>query len=223
MLSIAQTLRLPRICLICQMQFKHDTPICGACESFIPRLKNACMSCAEPSTQTFCGSCRHQGSILHRMYVFYPYEQPLKQLIGQFKFNQSLDLNHYLAQLMLKYLPIEALHTQCLIPIPMHPKKLRQRGFHQTILLAKQLSKLTGIPYRTRLCKKIINTAAQSSLDREQRKHNLSQAFSCQPVDYQHITLIDDVTTTGSTINTVASLFQQQGVSKIDAWILCKS
>jgi predicted amidophosphoribosyltransferase len=68
-----------------------------------------------------------------------------------------------------------------------------------------------------------MNTAPQSSLDRLQRKHNLNHVFACQPVNYQHITLIDDVTTTGSTIKTLANLFQQQGVSKIDAWILCKS
>ena len=223
MLSIAHSLGLPRICLVCQMQFKDPTPLCKACELLIPRLKNTCMSCAEPSTHSFCGRCRQHGSVIHRLYVFYPYQQPLTQLIKQFKFGQSLDLNRYLAQLLLNHLPTEALKTQCLIPIPMHPQKLRQRGFHQTALLTKQLSKKTGIPYQLNLCKKTINTVSQSSLTRLQRKSNLEHAFTCQPIQYQHITLIDDVITTGSTLQTLANLFQQQGVLKIDAWVLCKS
>lgn len=220
---IAHYLSLPRICFICKMTFKRKSPICFKCEQKISYLKNACWNCAGPSEKKFCQTCQSQGSELHRLYVGYDYQEPLKSLISEFKFKDGLDFTYYLAEKILAILPPEAFTTQCLIPIPMHRKKLISRGYNQSLLLTKHLSQITKIIYRSDLCQKINATKAQSKLEKKQRQSNLLDSFIFKSNPYQHVTLIDDVTTTGATLKTIAKGLTHAGVVKVDAWVICKA
>ena len=223
MLSIPHYLRLPSVCLICNMSFKAPNPICGRCEVDIKIIGSVCQSCGNPSQKPFCIDCQQQGSILHRLYLGYPYQDPLKTLISLFKFHEGLDLCSYLTEKIIAILPPEAYQTECLVPIPLHRKRLAKRGYNQSLLLCKALSRLTGIPYQHQLCQKISETKAQATLDKSQRQINLMDSFQCNPSNDKHITLIDDVCTAGATLNAIAQGFQYQGVGKIDAWVICKA
>jgi ComF family protein len=220
---ITHYLSLPTICLICEMTFKGKAPLCKRCEQQIQYLKNVCYACAAPCSHKICQNCVNQGSTLHRLYVGYPYQDPMKQLINEFKFKDGLDLCHYLAEMILAILPPEAFETQCLVPIPLHRKKLMARGYNQSLLLTKKLSQLTGIGYQTKLCQKIQMTRAQSKLEKKQRQLNLIDSFEFKSANFKHVSLIDDVTTTGSTLKTLAKGLMQTGITKVDAWVICKA
>jgi ComF family protein len=226
MLSIAHCLTLPRICLFCDLPYKKTMPICPACEKKMTPLPALCYFCSEPTLDASCHlclECQYQASNIRRIFVFYEYKEPLRTLITDFKFHHGYDLLSYLSELFLSQLPAEAKQTQCLIPVPLHRKKQAKRGYHQTHMLAKSLGKKLKIPVSLRYCQKIIETASQSQLNRQERQQNLKDAFQFLKPPFQKITLIDDIITTGSTIQTVAQGFQKLGVEQIDVWCLAKS
>ena len=226
MFSIPQWLKLPRICLYCQMSFSGHAPICDACEKKLKPLDGLCFFCSEPTLEAdaeICLACQYLGSHIRRIFVFDEYSEPLKTLITDFKFKHGFDLLSYLGERLIHHLPKEALQTQCLIPVPLHRKKHRMRGYHQTQLLARYLHQRLQIPMSTTYCKKIKNTPAQSQLHLLERQTNLENAFYFQKPPYQKITLIDDIITTGATLKTIAQGFQAQGVEQIDCWCLAKA
>lgn len=214
---------LSRYCTFCQMRFNADVPLCHRCQQQLIRLEKACITCGESTSFSSCDACALNGTDIHRLYVHWTYSEPLKTLIHRFKFQQDLHLRHYLAHLMAAHLPPQALDTECLIPVPLHTQKLKSRGFHQTLLLAKTLSKNLKIPVSAGYCKKIKDTLPQMQLNRDERLFNLQNTFECRRPPYQHITLIDDITTTGSTLKQMAQQFQQLGVNCIDAWTIAKA
>lgn len=224
--SISQWLKLPRICLVCQMPFFASTPICDLCEKKLIPLQHLCFFCSEPTIEEdsqICQACLYQASNIRRIYVFYEYAEPMKTLITDFKFKHGYDLLSYLGKHLLKKLPPDALQTECLIPVPLHRKKKISRGYHQTQLLTQYLSKKLHIPMSTKFCQKIKNTPAQSQLNFLERQENLKAAFHFQKPPYQKITLIDDIITTGATLKTMAQGFQALGVEQIDCWCLAKA
>lgn len=226
MLSIPQWLKLPRICLVCQMPFTRHTPMCDLCEKKLNILNHLCLFCTEPileNDKEFCLTCQYQVSDIRKIYVFFEYVKPLKNLITDFKFKHGYDLLPYLGDLLLEQLPPDALETECLIPVPLHRKKQNSRGYHQTYLLTGYLSKKLNVPMSMQFCQKIKNTAAQSKLNAAERQNNLNDAFIFKKPPYQKITLIDDIITTGSTLKTLAKGFQNLGIEHIDAWCLAKS
>lgn len=225
MTSITHSLRLPKVCYGCGLSFTDDLALCRFCISMLKPLINPCWICAEPQSDpdsVYCLYCRKTDSNIHRLYAFYQYVYPLDHLIHQFKFKHHYGLKYSLAKLFLDKLPFAALTTQCLIPVPLHPRKLAQRGYHQTRLLCQTFKNMTGIPYSLNYCQKIKNTASQMKLDRPSRLENLDGAFHFSKPPYRHITIVDDITTTGSTTAIMAQGFQKLGVEKIDVWCLAK-
>jgi ComF family protein len=109
---------------------------------------------------------------------------------------------------------------QVLIPVPLHLTRLRQRGYNQSLELAKVIAKHTGIPIAFQACKRIRNTPPQTSLSGKQRQTNVKGAFEIIKIapDWQHIALIDDVMTTGSTVAELARVFREAGVERVDIW-----
>ena len=105
----------------------------------------------------------------------------------------------------------------------MHPKRLKQRGFNQAAILTKLLARKLNIPYDLTSCQKIINTEPQASLDGEQRQKNLRKAFRCKPLPYEHVTLIDDLLTTGCTANELALTLKKTGVKRVDIWCCART
>ena len=112
---------------------------------------------------------------------------------------------------------------QCIIPVPMHPQRIKLRGFNHAAILARSLAKKLQLPCDVTSCQKIINTAAQASLDGEQRQKNLRHAFRTKKLPFQHVALIDDFLTTGSTANELALTLKQAGVKKVDVWCCART
>lgn len=224
--SITQTLRLPSICVLCNQYHKNATAVCASCIAFIKPIGPCCQYCACPlpdADYPICGQCIKTPPHFDKALIAYTFEEPLRGLLHQFKYHNGLYLRSFLIQLMLHSWKETTVMPQCLIPVPMHPQRLRKRGFNQAAILAKSLSRALNIPYDVHRCKKRLNTAPQASLDGEQRQKNLRHAFTVEPLPYEHVMLVDDLLTTGSTANELAHTLKKSGVKRVDIWCCART
>lgn len=105
----------------------------------------------------------------------------------------------------------------------MHFKKIKSRGFNQAAILAQSLAKKLQIPCDIKSCQKILNTAPQASLNGEQRQKNVRHAFATKKLPYEHVALIDDLLTTGATVNELARTLKKSGVKQVDVWCCART
>jgi len=151
---------------------------------------------------------------------------PVERLLPRFKFHHDLAAGRLLAQLMLHALR-DVPRPDALLAVPLHPSRLRRRGYDQALELARPLARSLQLPLmtdgltRTRAtAARTRATAAQSELDAAARKRNLRGAFSARPGAWpEYVTLIDDVMTTGATLSAAASALRAAGVARVDAWV----
>lgn len=145
-------------------------------------------------------------------------------LIRGLKFHQQLANARVLVQLMLPSL--EALNDRpdLILPVPLHPERLRERGFNQSLELARHLGKTLNIPVDTKSCERIKATLPQSGLGKKERKKNVRGAFALRgPLKVRHLVLVDDVITTGNTLEELARLCKKAGVEKVSAWCAARA
>ncbi len=225
--SITQGLSLPCICALCSQYQRMPHAVCGRCTSLMKQIKQRCCYCAYPLTDTalqICGQCIKNKPAFDNTITAYYFEEPLRTLLHQFKDHCALHLRGYLAQLMLDALQIAPHQTiHCLVPVPMHPKRLQERGFNQAAVLTKLLAKQLKVPYAPNLCRKIRQTQSQADLPLRQRKTNLRGCFSTKKTPPLHITLVDDILTTGSTANELANVLKQNGAKQVDVWCCARA
>lgn len=224
--NVIKSLRLPAICALCSDYHQRSGAVCHDCHQLFVPLGTTCQQCAcllPDSDFLICGQCIKKKPAFDTVTATYRFEEPLRTLLHQFKYNQSLHLTSSLATMMLQCPPPQIDTTECLIPVPMHPKKLQQRGYNQAAELTKRLSCAINKPYQLTQCAKIKNTTAQARLSGKERLNNVRQSFSVKPTPLKHITLIDDLLTTGSTANELAGLFKKQGVLRISVWCCARA
>lgn len=171
---------------------------------------------------TLCGQCQTTKSYVDKTYAFWRYQPPLTGLIHDFKYHNHLFLAPFLAQCMLKYMPQPLLNIDYLIPMPIHPKRLKTRGYNQTSLLAKILCEQTGITLNQTLCQRIIFHGPQVLLNQQSRLKNTKNAFHAKSVNQHHLMIIDDLVTTGATANSLAKELKRQGAKQVDLWCIAR-
>lgn len=190
-------------------------------------LKTQCVFCQASilTTQACCGYCdqylpkRQQQASDHL--AAFDFTAPIDTLIHRIKYAQQFVLADTLGKLTSQQLiPKIKQIPQAIIPIPLHPIRLRERGFNQAHLLAKPLAKQLNIPLFTRHVIRKVHTPAQAQLNAQQRQANMQQAFELiKPIPYQHIALFDDVITTGATMKALVKLLKtQEGIEQIDLY-----
>ncbi|MGC9457033.1 MAG: ComF family protein [Halothiobacillaceae bacterium] len=110
-----------------------------------------------------------------------------------------------------------------LLPVPLHPRRLAERGFNQAERLARPLSKQLGVPLSLNSLRRGVATAAQSQLDARARRRNVRGAFAvCGPVP-DHVAIVDDVVTTGSTVSEIARILRRAGCKRIEVWAAARA
>ena len=200
--------------------------VCSYCIALMPLLGQACRYCAYPLPDTshlVCGNCIKKRPYFDCTMIHYPFEEPLRSLLHQFKYHHGLYLGSFLSHLILQSLQNHTNMPQCLIPVPMHPKRIKLRGFNQAVILTRWLAKKLQLPYDITSCKKIINTEPQATLNGEQRQRSLRHAFKTQKLPYKHVAIIDDLLTTGSTANELAFTLKKSGVAQVDVWCCART
>jgi ComF family protein len=183
-----------------------------------------CPRCAEPSAQgRLCGRCLRKPPVYYRSQIGFAYTDTLRELVHQFKYQRQLYLSRLLAEVW--YPQLDTQQLDALIPIPLHRTRLGQRGFNQAFELARMLSRYSGIPLKHALIRHQ-PAPSQTQLNAKQRARNLRHAFSVGTTnltELNHVALIDDVMTTGATLQAAARCLHQHAPHlKIQAWALAK-
>jgi len=193
------------------------------------RPDSCCPVCAEkmPMTQ-ICGSCLVNPPAFYRTQAAFYYESVAQDLIHALKFQQQLYVSRLLAEVWLDKLEIGS--VEAIIPVPLHLSRLSERGFNQSLELAKQVSKLTGIPVLASVVHRVKATPSQALLDAKARQKNVKGAFSLRHdssnplLKLKEVVLLDDVMTTGATLNQLAlTLKRVYPHLKIQAWVAAKA
>lgn len=213
---------LPRRCYLCAQKSHTDSDICRGCRQDLARLEHACKQCGLPISADcinhHCGQCLKHPPPFDSTLSAYIYAEPLKTLITRMKFSGNLALARLLGELLRDEL-LDKLDpaTEAILPVPLHTRRIKQRGFNQSIELAQPLANHLGIPLLLDAVDRCVDTPSQTGLSKKQRGANLRRAFNVrQQIPYQHIAIIDDVITTGQTITALAMCLKQAGVKRID-------
>lgn len=212
---------LPGGCWICRDWGRER--LCDACRSrFVPSAPR-CPRCALVLQAPHCAACLREPLPLSAVHAAVDYQPPWDALLQALKFRHSLGLAPALAALIADGAPA-APPEALLLPVPLHPRRLRERGYNQSQLLAEALGAQRGLPVERRLLERIADTPAQAQLTRRQRLANLRHAFALRgPAPPRPCVLIDDVMTTGATLATLATLLLAAGVPRVDAWVVART
>jgi ComF family protein len=179
------------------------------------------------SARPLCGGCRRSLFLFDFARAYSSFEEPLKEIIHQFKYRSHPSLARPLARLLLSVYRsnLAELSSDLIIPVPLHKLRERERGFNQAFELSRQFSRLTCIPLPTGLLVRTKPTKVQAGLSRRQRRLNLRGAFEVSRsgmIRDKTLLLIDDVFTTGATLNECAKILKDHGARRINVLTLAR-
>nr|WP_321465397.1 ComF family protein [uncultured Desulfobulbus sp.] len=233
LLGAIQDLLFPPLCLGCSRRLDHSRPplFCSDCRAQLVFITSPrCPCCGVPYTSGvdhLCGDClgKHNHFDLARSLLLY--RPPADKLILGLKFGGQLSGLHTLSTLT-KSSPavLDLTPPDYLIPVPLHGKRLRQRGYNQSALLARGCFPQWKSKLRLDLLSRDRHTPPQSHLSGKERRQNLKGAFSLDgrtDLDGKTVLLIDDVLTTGSTVNECAKILRSKGAGRIEVFTLARS
>jgi ComF family protein len=219
----------PPTCVLCGSLGHEGLDLCQACYKDMPHNEHSCPQCANPlppsSSNLICGVCQKHTPAYDRTLSLFVYSTPVDRLILRLKFNYKLELGRLLGTLMARNLEakIEKI-PQLIIPLPLHHKRLRERGYNQAVQLAKPIAKQLNVPLDKHYCHRVRDTAQQSQLPRHERQKNVRGAFALRPgFSAKHVAIVDDVMTTGQTVNELARLLRKNGVEYIEVWVCARA
>ncbi len=203
--------------------FLEQQWVCPACVRKPEYVQEpVCKKCGKPledQRKEYCYDCKKQKHIFRQGKALWVYQKETRSSIYRFKYQGRQEYAHYYGrELAQKYGAwIEKCQIDGLVPIPLSRKRQWQRGFNQAALIAKEVSRQTGIPVYEDLLVRVRDTRAQKELNDEERKNNLKKAFKTKAnkVQLDHILLIDDIYTTGSTMNEAADQLRKSGTDEV--------
>jgi len=223
-----QSWLLPYTCLLCGAPGDRDRDLCSGCHAALPMNHYACQCCGIPlgtRVEVSCGQCQQHPPPFQRTFAPLLYQPPVDYLIKELKFHHRLTVARLLGDWLSEMLESrQTLLPECIIPVPLHTTRLRERGFNQALELARPMAKHYKIPLVTNAVRRIRHTTPQVQLDIKARRGNVRGAFSVhQPVLNRHVAVIDDVITTGNTITEVARVLCSAGVEEIEVWACART
>ncbi len=215
---------VPDRCVLCLAI--HDGGFCHSCHELLPWIGIACESCRRPLAHPgTCGDCQRARPPWQGMVVPFHYADPVSRLLHRLKYDRCL---RHVAPLAMAL--AEQVHRQCAVlpdviaPVPLHPRKLRSRGFNQSALLARETGRLLGVAVDQDLLIRTRETPSQTRLDVAAREKNLHDAFAVRGAGrYDAVAIIDDVITSGATLRATCRALRRQGLSQIDAWAIARA
>lgn len=234
------SLVLPQACLACSAPVRatadEDWPICPACAHSLARLPLArCPVCALPTMEALiCGACQahppaFDGTAAPLIYAF-----PADRLIQSLKYRQQLALSGWfgslLAEEFCRYFTarpeagLEGARPDVILPMPLHPRRLAERGFNQAVELARPLSRITHVPMLLEGVERSVNAPPQASLPWKERRKNIRGAFAClRDFTGLHVLVVDDVMTTGATLEEIALCLKNGGAARVTNLVLART
>ena len=222
---------LPQACLLCGgWPGAGGEVLCGSCAGALPRLPGeVCSLCASPLPAGSvgsgrCGRCLARASPITGMTTALRYEREAAWLVRRFKFHGALVAGRVLARCLVERLDTGEVAPDCVVPVPLHRRRLRERGFDQALVLARDVGGAFGLPVRV-LLERARATEAQSGMaDAVARRRNVRQVFRATgSAAGQRVTLLDDVVTTGATAEEAARTLLRAGAVSVQVWCCART
>lgn len=215
----------PRQCPVCHEILKDQgRMICKRCENTLSPIREPrCFKCGKPvgEREEYCSDCRRMEHLYDQGRGIFIYDDRMRRSLTRFKYYGCREYGDFYARAMCIYAEkdIRRWKPDLIVPVPMHKRKLRMRGFNQSAYLAEKISSFTGIPVDMTLVTKPHSTRSQKKLTAYQRQMNLREAFFVKrDIKGCRILVVDDVYTTGSTIDAMAHVLREKGARNI--WFL---
>jgi ComF family protein len=228
---LAQAL-LPSSCALCGA--RCDGAVCPPCHTQFVTSATRCPRCANPvasaDARRDCAHCLARRPAFDATLAAVDYGAPLDGLVLQLKFGGQLALAPWFAG-VLRDAVLEqrgVMLPNLLCPVPLGPRRLVERGFNQALEIARPLARALGVPLHARLAIRARDTQAQSSVAPDQRRRNLRNAFIVAPealamVRGQHIGIVDDVMTSGHTLDELAATFKRSGAARVSNLVFART
>ncbi len=220
----------PSRCILCHKTvagpaLQQHIELCDDCYRSQPFNISCCARCALPlapdiANNTLCGRCIRQLPVFDYACSLFRYEEDIIRLVHQLKFSEKISYARSIGEMFLSERKVidmfKAEQPECLLPVPLHSSRLRQRGFNQAIEISRVLAKKLGLPIESNAVVRQRGTSAQSGLSAKLRRKNIKGAFSVAgTINYRRVLIIDDVVTTGSTANELARVLKKNKVERV--------
>lgn len=220
------------LCLLCKMPLQLASHgICSQCVKNLPNLNKSCHQCGLPHSlfTPICYRCREKKPCWDELIAVSDYISPLKKLVHDLKFYQKVELSTALARLMFLAWYKNREENRCLKPdiitcVPLHHIRYWSRGFNQAEILAKPIASWLKRPFHPHLLTRKRHALDQKKLSIDARKNNVESLFSChQKLLNKSVMIIDDIVTTGNTVNAISQQLKSVGVTHIQVICLCRT
>ncbi len=232
--SLLGNLFFPAFCRNCRIWLgsSREKYFCSNCWNKLLLIENFCSCCGLPvvtrAASPLCGGCREKPPSFRRARAAGHYEGVLRQAVHIFKYEGKISLGETLAQLMVKEFPRywSAWDYDFLLPVPLHPKRLRKREFNQSFVLARYLGKYFDTPVLSDKLQRVKFNRPQVGLTRKERLNNAKGCFELrrpEQLQGKKLLLVDDVYTTGATIKECARLLSNAGTDFVDVYTVCRA
>ena len=208
-------------CLLCGAESGPEL-LCPACIGELPALPESCPQCALPSpAAAVCGSCINRSPHFDATLALWRYEFPCDGLVQALKYRAQLALAGFFARsLASRPLP----EVDVVLPMPLHAKRLADRGFNQALEIARGLARYRGTPIEPRGVLRVKNTPPQTELPYEDRAKNVRGAFLCElDLSGASVAVLDDVMTTGATLNELARVLKRAGATRVENFVIART
>lgn len=219
---------MPPRCILCGEKGFKNRDLCGACYAELPKYLSQCYQCASDiaahNSNGLCLDCIENPPAFDETFAPFVHLSSIRYLILQLKFHHHYPSARLLGGLMADYLQKTTELPEYIIPVPLHKNRYQERGFNQSIELARILSKQLNVPLDLHSCIRHRDTEHQVGLNAVQRGENIKNAFSVlKKFNAKHVALVDDVMTTGSTVHELAVMLKLAGCQRVQIWVCAKA
>jgi ComF family protein len=199
--------------------------LCAACDAELPRLRRPCCPVCglETPAGEVCGRCLSRPPAYDATVAALAYAFPADVLVQALKFRGELALAPVLGELLAARLS-PAARVDAVLPVPLAAARLRARGFNQALEIARAPARAAGSPLEPRLAERVLDTAEQAALAPAERAKNVRGAFRCaRALAGASVALVDDVMTTGATLEELAATLKRAGAARVVNWVLART
>jgi ComF family protein len=213
---------LPQFCQLCGAEGTRG-PLCEPCTTDLPWLPSSqCAVCAIPLTSgKVCGACLIRPPRFDRVQAAFRYDYPLDALIHAYKYGGKLALARPLGEALAERITLD---VDVMVPMPLARGRLAERGFNQALEIARVIAGKTRIPLAFNACRKVADTPPQAKLPWKERAKNVRRVFVCDAdLEGRHVAVVDDVLTTGATLNELARVLLRAGAASVRGWVVART
>ena len=211
----------PPHCLLCRTPLEETDGLCPACWETLGIIDGPrCARCGCPGVSRPCANCADKAFVFSRLFALTTYSQSAQRLVHMLKYQGQTAAGQTLGRALGRMLERESLADArpVVVPVPLHGSRLRERGYNQSVLIARALARVLELSVEDRALKRIRATETQTTLDSVERGANMEGAFRCRRHDRvreRRVLLVDDVITTGATANACAAALLDAGASEV--------